>query len=192
MTMTLLDKLFSLDLNLDGLMLDMSRHTSEYAYDCTPIGALPFASMGVDGVHYCIIPLEGDNTLEKSPVYKISPMDFSEGTVQWTARNFCDFISITAILKDAWVLSSLVYEPKDAFITELKDIKFEFSKKNSTEKKAIKKELGILTRNFPIVKIRNLYSYVNNAYLDINNHADVKFSESDIKEMALGHYAYGK
>ena len=95
--MTVLDKLFSLNLNLEGLLLDM--RPPECIYDCMPIGAVPLAHMGVDGVHYCIIPLEGDETLEKSPVYRISPMDFSEGTIRWAAKNIYDFINITVVLR---------------------------------------------------------------------------------------------
>lgn len=189
--MTILEKLFKLNLNLSGLMLDMTPCVSEYNYDCLPIGALPFASMGCDGVHYCIIPQAGDETLENSPIYRISPMDFSEGTILWTARNFYDFISIIAILKHAWALPILVYQLEDEFIEYLDDIKLEYNERDVKEKKEIDKELKTLMRAFPTVEIRDLFSYIKSSYLDVKNHASVRFSASDIKEMELGHYAYG-
>ncbi len=189
--MTILDELFKLNLNLSELMLDMTPYTSEYNYNCTPLGALPFASMGCDGVHYCIIPQEGDETLENSPIYSISPMDFSDGTILWTAKNFTDFISITAILKDAWALPALVYMQEDEFVDYLEDIELEYEARDSKEKRDLKKELEILTKTFPTIEICNLFQYIKASYLNINNHAKVKFSDLEIKEIELGHYAYG-
>jgi len=81
------------------LMLNKAGNNRECCYEATPCDAIVFASMGVDGAHYCIVPKEGDSTLESSPIYRVSPMDFSEGTVIWTAKNFSDFISIAAELK---------------------------------------------------------------------------------------------
>jgi hypothetical protein len=193
--MTILEKLFGLNMNLENLMLDMQLDAfKHFDYDCLPTGALPFASMHVDGLCYCIIPKANDDTLEQSPVYRISPMDFSDGLIMWTAKNFYEFISITIILKDAWELPILVHEysnDKQGFLDHLDGVKSEFNVKTFKEKRAIKKELKLLKSNFDTITIPDLYFHIMSSYLDINNHADVRFSDEEIREITLGHYAYG-
>jgi len=49
----------------------------DFGYQSTPLNALTFAAMGVDGVHYAILKIDGKIT-DKSPVIHVSPMDFSE------------------------------------------------------------------------------------------------------------------
>jgi len=45
-------------------------------YESTPRDAVAFGSMGVDGVHYLILKLDGQ-IRDDSPVIHFSPMDFS-------------------------------------------------------------------------------------------------------------------
>ena len=66
---------------------------------CTPENAVIFAGLGVDGIHFCMIPEEDDLTLERSPVYVVSPMD-SPSPIQIVAENFYDFASILIKTKD--------------------------------------------------------------------------------------------
>ena len=47
----------------------------QLAYDSTPRDAVAFGSMGVDGVHYLILKLDGE-IRDDSPVVHFSPMDF--------------------------------------------------------------------------------------------------------------------
>jgi hypothetical protein len=49
----------------------------DYGYDTTPGNALTFGTMGVDGVHYAILTIDG-SVCDDSPVVQISPMDFSQ------------------------------------------------------------------------------------------------------------------
>jgi hypothetical protein len=49
----------------------------DYGYEATPRNALTFGAMGVDGVHYAILKIDGKVT-DESPVIQIGPMDFSE------------------------------------------------------------------------------------------------------------------
>lgn len=46
-------------------------------YDSDPINTTPFASTGVDGVHYSFLHVDGKIT-ESSPVVNVLPMDFDE------------------------------------------------------------------------------------------------------------------
>jgi hypothetical protein len=48
----------------------------DFGYDSTPRNALTFGAMGVDGVHYAILKIDGAVT-DESPVIHVSPMDFS-------------------------------------------------------------------------------------------------------------------
>jgi hypothetical protein len=45
-----------------------------YGYHCTPTNALTFGAMGVDGVHYAILTIDG-TVRDQSPVLQVSPMD---------------------------------------------------------------------------------------------------------------------
>lgn len=49
----------------------------DYGYEATPRNALTFGTMGVDGVHYAILKIDGEVT-DESPVIHVGPMDFSE------------------------------------------------------------------------------------------------------------------
>ncbi|MBS0262258.1 MAG: hypothetical protein JSS02_09935, partial [Planctomycetes bacterium] len=48
----------------------------QLGYESTPRDAVAFGSMGVDGVHYLILKLDG-KICDHSPVIQFSPMDFS-------------------------------------------------------------------------------------------------------------------
>src|SRR5262245_34227858 len=46
----------------------------DFGYESTPRNALTFGAMGVDGVHYAILKIDGAVT-DESPVIHVSPMD---------------------------------------------------------------------------------------------------------------------
>jgi hypothetical protein len=48
----------------------------DLGYESTPKDSLAFGAMGVDGVHYLILKLDG-KVRDESPVIYFSPMDFS-------------------------------------------------------------------------------------------------------------------
>jgi hypothetical protein len=55
----------------------VAHYDSIYDYDSTPRNAVIFGAMGVDGVHYAILKIDGAIT-DFSPVIHVSPMDFSQ------------------------------------------------------------------------------------------------------------------
>jgi hypothetical protein len=63
-------------------------------YPCTPPDFIPFASPGVDGIHYCFVTDFGTVTdLEDAYIAVVSPMDF--GSEIWlVASNIKDFLRI--------------------------------------------------------------------------------------------------
>jgi hypothetical protein len=63
----------------------------DYGYNSTPLNALTFATMGVDGVHYAILTEKGAVS-DNSPVIQICPMDFSD-LYQVLASSFLSYLS---------------------------------------------------------------------------------------------------
>jgi hypothetical protein len=63
----------------------------DYGYNSTPRNALTFGCMGVDGVHYAILKLDGV-VADESPVIQICPMDFSD-LYQVMADSFLSFLA---------------------------------------------------------------------------------------------------
>ena len=58
---------------LDGSLV-ICPPSADFGYSCTPKNALTFCSMGVDGVHYAILKIDGQ-VADDSPVVMVSPMD---------------------------------------------------------------------------------------------------------------------
>jgi len=64
----------------------------DFGYDSTPSNALTFGKMGVDGVHYAVLLLDGVAS-DSSPVVQISPMDFGE-ECHVLAESFLDYLAV--------------------------------------------------------------------------------------------------
>ena len=186
--MTILEVFYKANYDEDALMLDKIK--GYVPYDATPIGARVFACMGVDGVHYCVMPRDNDATLENSPIYRVSPMDFSERTIVWTAKNFYDFIRVSVELRDFWLLPCLIGMDEKEFHSEIETSNYEFDIKNDTEKQSILHSIESLQKQFNTGRINNLYSYVQEAYSDRSNHMQLTFSIPNIVEDTLGIYHY--
>ena len=66
--------------------------SDEVDYWATPRNAVVFGWMGVDGVHYAILKIDGQ-IREESPVIQIGPMDFDEPH-SLLAPTFTDYLAI--------------------------------------------------------------------------------------------------
>lgn len=66
--------------------------SEEVDYWATPLNAVVFGWMGVDGVHYAILKVDGE-VRDSSPVIQISPMDFDE-PYSLLAPTFVDYLAI--------------------------------------------------------------------------------------------------
>ena len=64
------DRFASIPVDLEPIGL--IRGNDMGGYLCTPKNAVTFANTGSDGIHFCVVPVEGDSSLERSPVYVIS------------------------------------------------------------------------------------------------------------------------
>lgn len=70
----------------------MQKH--DMRYPCTPPDFIPFASPGVDGIHYCFVTDFGTvDRLDEAWIAVVSPMDF--GNERWiVARNLKEFLQV--------------------------------------------------------------------------------------------------
>ncbi|MFN3151488.1 hypothetical protein [Bremerella sp.] len=91
---TFLQALGSAD-TLDGVLGDEALEyppSETVDYWATPENAVVFGWMGVDGVHYAILKLDG-HIDESSPVIQIGPMDFDE-PYSLLAPTFKEYLAI--------------------------------------------------------------------------------------------------
>ena len=64
--------------------------SEDFGYQSTPKNAVTFASMGVDGIHYAILKIDGQ-VRDDSPIVHVSPMDSDDITVM--AESFLSFLA---------------------------------------------------------------------------------------------------
>ncbi len=63
----------------------------DHGYESTPLNALTFGAMGVDGVHYAILKIDRA-VQDYSPVIQVCPMDFSD-LYQVLGESFLSFLA---------------------------------------------------------------------------------------------------
>jgi hypothetical protein len=73
----------------------------DFGYDSTPLNAVTFAQMGVDGVHYALLSEDGD-LCNEAPVVQISPMDFEQPVVV-LANSFVEYLALGCSLPESEV-----------------------------------------------------------------------------------------
>jgi hypothetical protein len=92
-----INRLYELEAEL-GRDMDMElgllMQKYDFRYHCTPPDFIPFASPGVDGIHYCFVTDFGTvNDLEQAYIAAVSPMDF-DSEIWIVAKNITDFLRI--------------------------------------------------------------------------------------------------
>lgn len=162
--MKIIDKFNNIDADLSSIGLRRAEFPS---YFCTPLNAVIFANLGVDGIHFCILPSKEDSTLENSPVYIVSPC-MPEHYVEPIAASFAEFLSLVVTIKDAGAMECISYITKEAFYSYLKDI--------PVEKEEIIKVVNAIRENFVLEDIPNVYDYVKNIQQDLRFRR-IKFSK---------------
>ena len=101
-------------------------------YFCTPVGAEIFASIGVDGVHYCTVPKLGKT------VFAVTP-ESSDPYVFPVANNFTEFLRLVATLRGTNLIDQAHLFTKDRFETLMQ----EQATANSDEVKKLCETFGI-------------------------------------------------
>lgn len=155
----------------NGIKADLSyiglRRDEFPSYFCTPLNSVIFASLGVDGIHFCILPSKDDSTLENSPVYIVSPC-MPDHYVEPIADSFTEFLSLVLTTKDAGAMECISYMTKEAFNNYLKDIPVE-------EEETIQ-AVNAIKENFGLEGILDVYDYVRSIQRDIR-FRKIKFSQ---------------
>lgn len=140
-----------LEIKADLSDIGLIRDQSFPHYFCTPLNAIIFAGTGVDGIHFCIIPNENDWTLERSPVYVVSPM-MPDHYVEAIAENFNDFISMVVSIKDAPLLECISYSARDRFLEEIQ--------RTANDNVEIETAISALTGTFSTKMVDDVYDCV--------------------------------
>ena len=174
---------------LDLEHLEIVKHDMEldkWRYDQTPLNSIVIVSTMVDGCHFCIVPKEGAS-VDESPVYYVSPTD-SEDTVEWCAKDFIDFLSITATIGNCYYIPCLHACEEDEFWCLVEEAWGQGYEWYEEEKAQKQKAIKLLEEHFPLRKYDNLFQHINESYADINNHAKLEFASENIKEAKQGHF----
>lgn len=116
---TLIEQGTSLDEGLGLRFADKSM-----AYDLTPYDVLPFADIGMDGIHYGLLADFGKVTdLEQAFVVCVNPVD-PDNSVKLVARNPKEFIDLLYTVKDAAVIANSTYfEEEEQYVDAFRELK---------------------------------------------------------------------
>ena len=131
----------------DWMDIGLRHETKKTAepYFCTPKGAEIFASLGVDGVHYCTIPKCGET------VFVIRPSD--EPYVLPVANNFEDFLRVVLALHGTNILDQLPIFSREKAEAYLK-------KQIESETEEAKAALRALAEAFSLTPMEDPLDYV--------------------------------
>jgi hypothetical protein len=169
----LLDKFFNIKTNLESIGLIVDKEFGKYF--CTPEEAIVFAHSGVDGIHYCIIPKEDDDNLEKSPVYVINPMD-SDHYVDLIGRNLIDFLSLIVSCKGTTEFECANYMTKDKFVKYINEY-IESIREVDEFNQQVEEAIKVIKNTFNISQINDVYDHLKLTKNDLE--FNVKFSFTD-------------
>ncbi len=106
-------------------------------YFCTPKGARIFASIGVDGVHYCTIPKFGDT------VFAVTPMPGTDRYVFPIAKDKTEFLALTAALCGTQLIDQIPLFSRERFECILREHLSENCADRAEELEKLKKEFSV-------------------------------------------------
>lgn len=169
--MGILDRIYEVENELNALGLMRTKDFPDYF--CTPLNAVIFAHLGIDGIHYCII--KGENDIENSPVYVVSPM-MPEHYVELVGRNLTDFLSLVISCKDASALEYISYASKNKFEKYIDEIGNQ-QLDDSDYGKQVEKAVNVLQKAFGLQNIDDVYCHVNETKSNPIYHLKLAFSK---------------
>jgi hypothetical protein len=158
----LLKKFWALDINKSVLGLEQADNKD--IYFCTPMGAKIIGRLGVDGIHFCSIPL-----VYGEMVFSVSPMLCGKHYVEPIAENFEDFLSLVCACGNSSPLEQISY------VSEA-----EFSKLLQLDDEAYKSDAAVsvttIQNNLGIKKCVEPYKYVKDIQMNFN-YAQIPYSK---------------
>ncbi|OMF28075.1 hypothetical protein BK133_18845 [Paenibacillus sp. FSL H8-0548] len=149
-----INRLYELEAEL-GRDMDMElgllMQKYDFRYHCTPPDFIPFASPGVDGIHYCFVTDFGTvKDLEQAYIAAVSPMDI-DSEIWIVAKNITDFLRILCTDR-----SVLYYNGSTL------DVYFQSAKEQELqqEKQQLSPALQRLKAVFELNEIPDLFEYM--------------------------------
>lgn len=136
----------SLDFPKSAIGLEWSGE--DITYFCTPVGAEVIGWLGVDGIHFCFIPL-----ISSDMVFAVSPMPCGEHYIEPIAHSFQEFLSLVLFCKDASPLEQICWMDEEKFLALLKSEEVNGSSEKDIALNTLCTELGIEIQS-------NVYQYV--------------------------------
>lgn len=85
-------------------------------YFCTPVGGEIFASIGVDGIHYCTVPDLGDT------IFVVTPMTSLDHHVFPVAHDLTEFLRLIVTLHGTTLIDQTPLFDKERFETLRKEV----------------------------------------------------------------------
>lgn len=131
----------------------LSLYPAEARYHCTPVEAVLLATIGVDGIHFCLLPAP-DKPLAESPVLVISPL--SEVEVIPVAETLMDFIALVITLKEAGAIEAAALREKDAFLSYLEGGLLG----DSEHARQVNEAAAYCKQKFSVCEMENPYEYI--------------------------------
>lgn len=125
----------------------------EERYHCTPVESELLASIGIDGIHYCILPMD-NKSLDDSPVLVVSPHSYVE--VLPVAENITDFISLVVTLKEAGGIEAAALRDKHSFLQYLEEGLLDDPEYSALVNQAVE----YCKHKFSVSEMENPYEYI--------------------------------
>ncbi len=132
----LLKRFRALDFPKEAIGLGQSGENTTYF--CTPVGAEIIGWLGVDGIHFCLIP-----AFSPDMVFAISPMPCGPRYVEPVARSFEDFLSLVLFCKDASPLEQICYLEEARFLALLQEEEQSICPEKAAALQALRTGLGL-------------------------------------------------
>lgn len=124
-------------MSFEKLGLRYEDKKSAARYFCTPKGAEIFASLGVDGIHYCTIPKLGER------VFAVTPMPLGDRFVFPVANSKKEFLQLIAALSGTFLIDQMPTLSRERFETLLRDHLANNSADCAAELEKFKKEFDL-------------------------------------------------
>lgn len=140
--MTLYQKFKELNINHSAIGLEQNENCETYY--CTPKGAEILGWAGVDGIHYCTIPVFGEM------IFAVSPMNFGD-CVHPIARNFEDLLRMLLYCADIAPLEQCYAWDEEQFKAFLLDY-------SATEEQQT--VLDVIQKEFHLEPMEDTFAYV--------------------------------
>lgn len=137
-----------------GLRYEAPR--SDVEYFCTPKGAKIFASMGLDGIHYCTVPRHGER------IFAVVPDACDDCFVFPVAKDICEFFRLVAELHGTHLIDQIHSFERDQLDRELATL-------ISNEDDTARRELSEFRERFAVEPLgASAYDLVMGQYNDFD------------------------